>query len=74
MFEIAWEVKKLELMNEHGRGLMVEFSCLEGKLLHTNYNMVCDNFAKQLSSFKQRLLKSIKQVVKYSALLQHTSW
>ena len=46
MFEIAWEVKELESMNDHKREQMVDFSCLGGKLSQTNYNIVCDNLAK----------------------------
>jgi len=65
MFELAWEVKGLESLNEFGRKLITESGCLKGKLTQQSYNMVVDNFPKQLSSFKEKTLNWIKKAYKY---------
>lgn len=44
---------------------MIECECLKGKLLQPDYNMIADNFAKQLSSFREKASSFGKQVVKY---------
>ena len=65
MFELAWEVEELGRINECGRRLIVECECLKSKLLQSDYNLITDNFARQLCSFKEKSLTFAKQVVKY---------
>ena len=52
LVDLTAKKHKLESMNEHGRELMVKFSCLKGELLQTNYKMVCETLQNSCPSNK----------------------
>ena len=65
MFGLAWDVKELSDLNEVGRELTVECTTLVDKLLDPNYDSIAGNLAKQISSFRERVLSFIKSVTKH---------
>ena len=65
MFELAWDVKELEDLNGCGRQLIVSNSTLVDKLRNSLYNRIADNFARQLTCWKDAAISFVKRVVKY---------
>lgn len=65
MFKLAWDVQELGELNERGRKLVVNCGSLKAKLMQAGYNMISDNFPRQLTAVKQELLSFTKQVIKY---------
>ena len=65
MFGLAWNVKELSDLNEVGRELTVECTTLVDKLLDPCYDSIASNLAKQICSFRERVLSYVKSVTKY---------
>ncbi len=65
MLQLAWEVQELESLNENERKIILECGNMKAKRLQPGYDVITDNFARQLSSLRQSILTFVKQVVKY---------
>lgn len=65
MFGLAWDVKELSDLNEVGRELTVECSTLVDKLMDPSYDIIANNLANQISSFRDRVMSFVKTVMKY---------
>ncbi len=65
LLQLAWEVQELESLNENGRKIILECGNMKAKRLQPGYDVITDNFARQLSSLRQIILTFVKQVVKY---------
>lgn len=65
MFKLAWDVQELGELEERGRKLVVNCGSLKAKLMQAHYDMISDNFPRQLTAIKRDLLFFTKQVVKH---------
>ena len=65
LFNLAWDVKELEELNEMGRKLIVNSGNLKAKLMQPDYDRVSDNFARKLSEMKQELVSYSRQVSRH---------
>jgi hypothetical protein len=62
---LAWKVRELSDLNEEGRSLHVEAKVLSNKIADPTYDIVGDNFGRQLSQFRERLLSFVKLVTRF---------
>ena len=62
---MAWDVKELSDLNEVGRELTIECSTLVDKLMDPSYDIIVNNLANQISSFRGRVMSFVKTVIKY---------
>lgn len=69
IMQLAWNVKDLSGLNEHGRRLITESDDIKQKMHDPVYDKVFNNFAKKLSSF----CESIKEFVKSHKVEAYTS-
>ena len=69
MMQLAWNVKDLSDLNEHGRKIIHESNDIKQKMHDPVYDKVVNNFAKKLSSFCESAKEFVKRVTKYKHIL-----
>ena len=65
MMQLAWNVKDLSDLTEHGRRIIHESDDIKQKMNDPSYDKVFNNFAKKLSSFCESTKEFVKRVTKY---------
>ena len=68
MMQLAWNVKDLGDLNEHGRKIINESDEIKQKMHDSTYDKVVNNFAKKLSSFRESAKEFVKRVTKYKRI------
>lgn len=65
LMKLAWDTQELSSINETGRQLRVESTVLQEKLQDNDYDIVVDNFPRQLEEFNMKLKGFFRRSIKY---------